>query len=63
MKQAMTNLALSDREVVLAPRALPKRQAADGTAVYKSVLILCCVTMVLWLSFLGWGIGYLGGIW
>ena len=58
----MTDLALSDREVVLAPRALAKRQAAGERGV-KSLLLLCCVTMVSWLGFLGWGFGYLIGIW
>ena len=59
----MTDLALSDREVVLAPRALPNRQASDRRGVFKSLLLLCCVTMVSWLGFLGWGFGYLIGIW
>ena len=58
----MADLALSDREVVLAPGALPKRQATDGRGV-KALLLLCCVTMILWLGFLGWGFGYLIGIW
>jgi hypothetical protein len=54
---------MSDREVILAPRALRKRQAADRRDVYTSLLLLCFVTMVLWVGFLGWGFGYLIGIW
>ena len=59
----MTELAVSEREVLSVPRALPKRQATDGRWVKILLLLLCCVTMIAWLAFLVWGSGYLIGIW
>ena len=59
----MTDLAASERQVVLAIPALPRRQAANGRGVFISLLLLCCTTMVSWLAFLIWGSGYILGIW
>jgi len=59
----MTELAVTRGEALAVLRALPKRQAAHGRWVMMLLLLLCCVTMIAWLAFLGWGFGYLVGIW
>jgi hypothetical protein len=60
-----TVMTSSDRQVVLATPALPRRQASNGRGVFISLLLLllCCATMVSWLALLTWGFGYILGIW
>jgi hypothetical protein len=58
----MTELTASEREELLVPCALPKRQAANGRLL-KMLLLVCCVSMIAWLGFLGWGFGHLIRAW
>jgi hypothetical protein len=58
----MTDIPASNNEV--AANAPPKRPPpAERRTLFVSLLLLCLTAMAGWLGFLGWGCGYLLGIW
>jgi hypothetical protein len=40
-----------------------KAPQTDGRALFVSVSLVCLTAQAGWLGFLGWGFGYLIGIW
>ena len=59
----MTELTASEREALLVSSALPKRQRPTDVGSRCLLLLVCCVSMIAWLGFLGWGFGHLIRVW